>query len=227
VSTSNLDDIVRPRQEALTVIWLAMTASIGVYAMIVSVVTRDWMPGEVGLAAGIVFRLMAVGLTIASIMVPRRMLSAAQITELMRTEPDLKALATRGRSHDADLEELRQLHALPKLDQHLVALVQQFRTPYIVGLAFSEAVAFLGLVFGLMAHNMFASLPLLAAALALNGYHYPRLTKLLDRGRKLQHDEELDSLKQDLQQLEKDLRKRPRMQKPSRPKPPARKPNAG
>lgn len=215
--------MVRPKQEQLTIVWLVLTASIGVYAIIVSVATSQSLPGEVSQLKSLAFCVLGLALAAGCVLVPRKLLSNQDIHKLMRDEPDLRTLATPIGAREPDLEKLRDLSALHKIEQRLIVVLTASRTPYFVGLAFSAALALLGLVFGLSSQNMFASLPLLVGAMALNGYHYPRLEKLFELARRLQKDEVMDGLDKALKVMEKDLgtRKAPRLRKPSHPHAPA------
>ncbi len=210
----HLDEVIRPRIEVLTIVWLAMTASIGVYAMVVAFAAWDVLPRDISPFLAYFLRLVASALVALSVVLPRRLLSDRVVAAHMHKEPQVRALATNLRTGQVDPEELRHLAALPPLDQRLAGLVALAWKPTLIGLALSEAAALVGLVLGLAAQSLFAGLPMLAAALVLNLWHYPRPEPLLERGRKLQGDAEIDALEHDLDQMEKDLRRRPARKAP-------------
>jgi hypothetical protein len=54
------------------------------------------------------------------------------------------------------------------------------------GLGLSVGVALVGFVYGSLSRAVLEAAPFLLTALALNCWHYPRLGKLIDRGRTLQ-----------------------------------------
>jgi hypothetical protein len=224
LETNQFRDLIRQRREALVLVWIGLTASIGVYAFVGSVITEDDLPREVSGIVTALFWLVALGLAGASIQLPRKFWSVRSLKKLMRKPPDLRELARRPRSTDVDGDVLEQLEALPPEEQRLMGVVPYAFKPMLLGLALSEGVALTGLVSMLVHANFFSGFPMLMIAFALNGWHFPRLDKGIDLARKQIPDEELADFNKELRSVERkldpDAHPRPRPRKPSRPQPP-------
>lgn len=225
-AAEKFDALVRACSEKLTVPWLAMTASIGLDSIILSYVAEQG-PLPASLALTCVLAAVGCVLAAASVMVPRRACSDAAISAQMRREPLPRAWSD---SMRLDGDDFHALLGLPKPLQRLFGLIVMSRTPYLIALGLSVAVASLGLVYGLITKSMLYALPWLGVAFALNGLHYPRLEKLMQRGRKLdQPDEEDQELERQLKQMKRERTPAGRMMPGARPsrgsdRPPPRKP---
>jgi hypothetical protein len=147
----------------------------------------------------------------AAIIVPRRMLSDAVLAAHLRSTIDVHRCAMRMNLTDAQRDVFL---ALPPTEQKLFTLTLELERPYTVGLLLVTGVVGSGLVYGLSLRGLIETTPYLLGALALAGLHYPRLTRLIDRGRALlKADEEQAELREvdNLEQV-KQLGARPQQQ---------------
>ncbi len=189
---------VRRRQELLTIPWIAMTIALGLESIVLSVVADS---GPVPVPAWLRYGLAAIGcgLAAASVLLPRRACSDAKVKAQMRCEPDPRVWA---RGMGLDPEQSQILLEMAPAEQRLVGLMRMFVRPHRLGLGLSQAVAASGFLLGLLCRSMLSATPFLLVALALNGWHYPRLGPLVRRGRKLgQADREMLELERQLQQM--------------------------
>ncbi len=216
METNKFDDVIRLRRDDLILPWTVMTASLGVLAVVSSVMTQEKLPSELPIYYGLGFWALALGAIAASITLPQKYLRKAKIIGLMRAEPDLTQLATRVHTRAVDATLLADLTELTKNEQRLVSLTYAALKPLLLGLALSEVLALIGFGWSLVDTNFFAGFPMLVLAFALNAWHFPRVQALLARGSKEIKDEELADFDKDLREMEKDLNKRERPERPRR-----------
>jgi hypothetical protein len=212
------DVLVRERKDILTKPWLVATIIIGVYAGVLAYfgrATSERLPALVAPA----MMLAAAVLGVLSLVVPRLQLGDKQLEARLREPIDAyrwaKTMRLRGPLMDA-------FKALPPEEQRLLALTIPFQRPYLIGLALANGVALVGLAYGFMSKTLVDAAPFLLAALALTAWHYPRLSPLIDRGRKLDRHEEEDQALELLQRIEKKEARAPQSQPPPAPAAPAR-----
>jgi hypothetical protein len=155
---------------------------------------------------------VALGIAALSIQLPRKHLSKARLTAVLSSTPDLRQLATRLAKRQVDGDRLASFQQLPKDEQRLLMLTQAALRPLLIGLACDEALALLGAIYAVVAMNIVAGFPIMLLAFVLNGWHFPRLAKLIERGRKLAPDDELDDFDKSLREIEQGLETRVRRQ---------------
>lgn len=201
---NELTSLLRERKDALTIRWLYSTVGIGVFALIVAWFEQGSprVPRFLTIAVWVATFVLA-GL---SIFLPRRQLSDRDLARQLKKPADAQGWA---RTMKLTPKQAETLAGLPDLEQRLFGLTTLFERPYNLGLKLAGALAVLGLAYGLAAGTLVeATLPLLGA-LALNGWHYPRLQPLVDRGRKL------DSLAEDEEAVRQLTGKGPRAPQPA------------
>ena len=202
--------------------WLGATALIGVYSVILSFVAEE---GPVERPATLRYGSLAVGgaFAVAAFLLPRRATADGVISAHMLREPEMHSVSAQlGLSHDT----YHFLLGIPKPAQRLVGLIDTYRSAYVLGLALSAGVALTGFVLGCVTKNMLESAPFLVSAFALNGWHYPRLAALLDRGRKLDRpSKEVVALERTIEQIQDGTKaSKPGVRASQRPPPRATKP---
>jgi hypothetical protein len=180
------DVLVQERRDILTKPWLGGTVLIGAYAGVLAFVGRS-IAEPLPPIVGPVMMLAGAVLGVLSVVLPRSLLGDKQVQARLKEPVDAYRWAKTMRLRGAHLEAFK---ALPPDEQRLLALTIPFLRPYLVGLALANGVALLGLAYGLMSKTLIEAAPFLLAALALNAWHYPRLTGLIDRGRKLDRGDE-------------------------------------
>lgn len=195
--------------------WTVMTVLLGVMAMLGSALSHDDLPRDLHGAVRALFWLIVLALAVASVVLPRKQLTERHIKGSMRVEPSVKKLATRFPSQQPDPALLSEIGALPKNEQRLLYLLRLSMKPMLIGLALSDGIAVVSVIYSIVAQDLFAGLPMLVIAFALNFWHFPRVERLLDRGRKLSQDESVEEFDKEMRQKERALKPRPR--KPSRP----------
>ncbi len=216
LDSNQFQDLLRQRKDALLLPWTVMTGSIGIWAIVSSVITQEYLPAELPVFVAPLFWVLALVLAGASIALPRKALETPRIKAHMRSVPNLRQLATNLRTKDVDGGLLKQLSELSPSEQRLIGLTHVLLKPLALGLALSEAVAIVGFTFSIVARNFFAGFPMLILAFVLNGWHFPRVERLVELGRKEQPDEDLADFDKNLRDMERELKTRPR--RASRPK---------
>ena len=173
--------LARERADKLTLPWVISTGLMAVYSLVtVGVGFENRVSAPAGLTAA--FAIVAVGLAVLSVWRPRTRLTDEVLLEQLGHRVDTNHWATRMRF---DPTQTSQYKGLPESEQRVLALSLLFERPYYEALAAAAGVALLGLVHGLVTKSFEGAVPFLVAAFALNVWHYPRLTRLIDRGRKL------------------------------------------
>jgi hypothetical protein len=216
---NKLDALVRERKDALSIRWIAATAAIGGYALIVSVVARD-LPQPVSPVLSVLCWIAAAALCALSVVMPRRSLTDKQIARHLERPADPQRWAAVLRLSPGDS---RTLAELPEEEQRVFGLTLAFERPYNVGLALAGALALVGLLYGVLVQGLIEAAPFLVAALALNGWHFPRLRPLIDRGLELAGDDEDAIARGTLAELKARESQRPQAP-PRRPQPRLRRP---
>lgn len=190
---NRLTGLLRERKDALTIRWLGSTVAIGVFALIIAWFEQG--SPRVPLLLTVFVWVASAVLAGLSVWLPRQQLADPHVARRLRLPADAQGWARKMRLTP---EQARTLAALPNLEQRLFGLTLLFERPYTLGLAFAGALAVLGLIYGLIAGTLVeASVPLLGA-LALNCWHYPRLTPLIERGRKLESKAEDEAVVREL-----------------------------
>ncbi len=177
---NKLTVLVRERKDALTIRWLGATMTIGIFALIVAWFERG--SPRLPMPLTIAFWLVGATCAVLSVWLPRKQLTDPLLARQLARPADAKGWA---RQLGLGPEQAGTLAELPDLEQRLYGLTILFERPYTLGLALSGGLAVLGLVYGILARTLVEAMPLLLGALALNCWHFPRLTSIIDRGRKL------------------------------------------
>lgn len=173
--------LARARKEQLTTPWLVSTFVMAIYSPVVLAVAGEGRP-SLPLGATLAFVVLALALGVFSVFWPPTRLADEVLLEHMRERLEPTEWAARMRFDSAQTADYKRL---PESEQRALALSLAFERPYFVALIATAAIALLGFVHGLAAKSFDGVWPFVIAAFALNGWHYPRLTSLIDRGRKL------------------------------------------
>jgi hypothetical protein len=172
---------MRVRKDALTLRWVVATVLIGVYAGVLASLTESVLQPARPVVL-VVLGVLAALLTAGSIVVPRTLLADESLTEPSRMPIDAHRWARRMRLKGAHIDAFV---ALPARAQRIVGLTILFERPYMLGLLFAGGVGVLGLAYGMLTQSLIDAAPFLLVAVALNCWHYPRLSALIERGSKL------------------------------------------
>jgi hypothetical protein len=203
-----LDELVKKQTELLTIPWLGFTASIGAYAIVLSLATDGLYTERLSTAVLIIAGLLACGLAAASIFVPKRLCSDARLSAHMRSEPKQDELESTLREDDR-FEHARDIKGLPKLEKRLLGVALLHGRPLLVGLALANGVAVVGLLIGLAQRSLGAALPFLLLALGLCAVHFPRLSGPIERARKLSGpDEDMLEAARQIRDVRRSLKRR-------------------
>jgi hypothetical protein len=178
--------LMRERADVLTMRWLGVTAAIGALSVALAVFAET-IPAEVPAAAVAVFWVVAVALAVASVLVPRQLMGDKLIAAHMRAPVDAYRWAVQLKLKAASKDVFI---ALPPSEQRVCSLTLMFERPYTIGLGLGFGVALVGFVYGLVSHTLLEAAPFLLSALGLMCWHYPRLGRLVDRGRAVQKADE-------------------------------------
>lgn len=208
---NQVDVLLRERSETLTKLWLGATFAIGAIAVVLSVFAQTLateVPSAVVLLAWLIGGLLAL----LSVVMPQRELADVYLARWLRLPVDAHRWA---KQLKLSIAQRDAFIALPAQEQSVFGLTLLFERPFKLGLGLSVGVALVGLVYGLLTHTVLEAAPFLTAALALNCWHYPRLSRLIDRGRKLQSGAEEEAEARALanlhvEQATKDLPRGPR-----------------
>jgi hypothetical protein len=180
-AVNELTRLLRQRKDALTLRWLAVTVSIGVFGLVLAALAKN-PPDPFPVAAKIAIWVVAATLALLSILLPRRQLTDKHVLQQLAFPVDPQRWARQMR---LDADQSRSLGSLPDLEQRLFGLTMLFERPYTLALGLTGGVAVVGLLYGIVARTMVDAMPILLSALVLNCWHFPRLAKLIERGRKL------------------------------------------
>lgn len=178
--------LARERADKLTVPWVISTGAIALYSLVtVGVGFGNRVSTPVGVTAA--FALVAAVLGVLSVWRPRTQLADGVLLKQLKQRLETNQWAT---SMRLDPTQTAQYKGLPESEQRVLALSLLFERPYFEALAATAGIALLGLVHGLLTKSFEGGWPFFVAAFALNGWHYPRLAGLIDRGRKLYREAE-------------------------------------
>jgi hypothetical protein len=181
-------------------------------------VTNNMFPGPLPVFVVPLFWLVAVAIAALSVLASIRLLTNKDISEHMGSTPEPRQLAKRLRGDELDAEALAALETLTPDEQRLYGLLALQWSPMCIGLGMDLGLALLGCVLAIVAKNFLVGFPMLVLALALNGLHFPRVQRLLARGKKFAKDEELEAFGSELNDIERSLRVKRRKRAP-RPTP--------
>jgi hypothetical protein len=168
----------QPALMTLRIIWFALLASCFVYMAIAYVVLADVKKAGSGLLNPMtptIFAVVSVALAVASFLVPR--IVYQQTTRVMnsKTEEEVASSAFPDRYREAMPK--RVVFAEPETAAKTAFLC--FHTPFILALAFSEAVALLGFLAAQMGYPLPSSLPFFVAGALLIAIRFPRQSTVL------------------------------------------------
>jgi len=185
---NQVDVLLRERAEALTRRWLMATGAVGALAVVLSIQANS-MPEPVSGLVAILAWLAGGLLAVLSVVLPQRELADPYISRWLRAPVDVYRWAGQMKLTP---KQKQVFFALPPEEQSVFGLTILFVRPYMQALGLSLGVALVGFVYGVLCRAVLEAAPFLVASLALNCWHYPRLVKLIDRGRKLQSAAEID-----------------------------------
>jgi F0F1-type ATP synthase membrane subunit c/vacuolar-type H+-ATPase subunit K len=186
MSSTTLRELLRPAMFVNSALWLVLTASIFLYAMVAYLLAqRSPVPTDVPEALQLALTGIAILTGLGSVLVPRVLLSDDRIRKAMGPEPDPATLARHPKLGVVDEERLRRIETLSGWERKLLLLPTLYFTPFILRLALNEAIAIYGFVLAFVAHSFAPMLPFAAAAIILNLGCLPRIDPLLDRAARL------------------------------------------
>lgn len=124
--------------------------------------------------------ILSVVSAILSRWLPGLLLSEGRIRELLEEEPDPETLARNPQTGVVDSDRLNRIRMLSAQEQRLLPVVSASFAPFIVQLAFCEAIALFGFVLGEFSQSFVVVLPFAAAALGLLLTVSPKLDSTLE-----------------------------------------------
>ncbi len=169
----------------MTILWAALIASVGIHVLAAYLATQGQPAVAIAEPVWVVMSLCAAGAAVASLLVPRWSPSNERILRVMRKDIDLRELATNPQSRILDESRLEGLRSLSEHEQRLVGLTRMYFTPFILGMALSEAVAIFGLVLAILGRSPENMLPFAAAAILLMVTKYPNFNSLFERAERV------------------------------------------
>lgn len=173
--------LARERADKLTLPWVVSTSVIALYSLVTVGVGFGKRMSTSGGVMG-AFALVATALAVFAVVRPRTQLTDDILLKQLGQRLETNRWAT---SMRFDPAQTAQYRGLPESEQRVLALTLLFERPYFEALAATAGVALLGLIHGLLARSVDGAWPFFVAAFALNAWHYPRLARLIDRGRAL------------------------------------------
>jgi hypothetical protein len=165
----NLDPAVAQQQRVLTILWAALLASVGLYLGLAYVVTggMDSATDEPAVLV-IAMSIAAVTTAIASLILPRKLLSDDMLRQHLRSaNPASSKAESSGREHRS--ARARGLYMVP----------------WLFGVMLAEAVALFGFVLAFMTGEPALMIPFAIVAAALIAYERPDVPAFIDRAGKL------------------------------------------
>lgn len=186
MSSPTLRELLRPAMVVNSVLWFVLTASIFVYGAVAFLLAQQGPgPSDPPPALPIVFSVLAVLTGLASLLVPRVLLSDRRIRQAMQPDVDPVTLARNPKLGVVDEERLRKIRTLDPSERKLLQLPGLYFTPFILRLVLNESIVIYGLVIAILSHSFAPILPFAAAAVVLNLVCLPRIDPLLERASRL------------------------------------------
>jgi uncharacterized membrane protein YbaN (DUF454 family) len=190
MESPTLSVLLAPMVRVKWLIWAAFNLATILYVALAYV-----MFGRLGLIGSMVppvsqtavLFLLAAITAIASRRVSRWVMPDRRLEELLARGPDPESLARNSQTGEINAQRLQKVRSLDPAEQRLLAASFSLFTPFVVELAFGEAIAIYGLVLSFWSHTFLPVLPFAAVALALNLPLFPKLEPELERLRKLSY----------------------------------------
>jgi hypothetical protein len=184
MQSPTLSAVLQPMERIRRVLWLAFIGVIAIYVCVAYLMfgARGSMgsvaPRNPLFAPFVIISLLTAA---ASRWIPASLLTDRKLRELLQRDPDPELLARNPQTGQVDPERLQKIKMLSAREQRLFVAARAFFTPFVVQLAFNEAIALYGLVLSNMSRSFLPILPFAAVALALQLTVSPKLDPLLDR----------------------------------------------
>ena len=179
-------ELVWPETRSRVIIWIAFHLSIVWGFVLLSLVNSaaGGIPNSTFQVFFWVLSVLGVLTAIGSRIVPPVLLPDRKIRELMTGEPDLDALSRGplGRAHSGLRE---RIEGLSKHEQRLLSVVRLSFVPFVVSLAFGNAVALYGFVLAFLFYSITIYIPFALVGLALNLTVSPKLDSEIERAARL------------------------------------------
>jgi fatty acid desaturase len=188
MESPTLSAMVAPMVSVKWLIWAAFNV-----ATILYVAVAYLMFGRAGSMGSMVppgpqplamFVLAAIT-AIASRRIPKWVMPDRRLHEILTRDPDPESLARNAQTGQVNAQRLQKIKTLAPAEQRLLAASSSLFAPFVVQLAFGEAIALYGLVLSFWSHAFLPVLPFAAIALLLNLPLSPKLAPELERLRKL------------------------------------------
>ncbi len=185
MTTSLLEEVLKPKISMARMIWFFLTLSIGSYLLVAYLVIHfaQLPPPRVAWAGVLKIALLAlsVGQGFLSLILFRRLPGRRRIEGALAKPIDLEALLGTPHGGEADAELLRKGEQLSEVERKIVALYPLFLSSWIVSWALNEAIAIYGLVAATLLRSFPLILPFAALAILLNLLMRPRLELVRER----------------------------------------------
>ena len=184
--SETFNQLVKPTQFIMTILWVALLLSVFVYIVIGFLVTSGNEPRALDGVMVVVLAACAVGCAGASFIVPQMMFSPERIRKHMRSnEVDLEAVAKNPQTQSIDEDKLAKLESMSEIEQRLVGLPALYFAPFILGLALLESVGIFGLILTFLSQDVTYVIPFSGAAIVLMILRRPRLEAIFERAERL------------------------------------------
>jgi hypothetical protein len=161
-----LDTILEAQQRVLTILWLALLGSIGIYTAVAYIVAPAMEPAaEDATVLVIVLSVVAVFTAIASMVVPRKLLPDETLLRHMRSNERASKPNAKLSEHEQRLARVRGLYMVP----------------WLVGAVLAEAVALFGFVLTLLTANPALVIPFAIIGGVLLVLRRPNVVAFIER----------------------------------------------
>jgi hypothetical protein len=174
--------ILAPGVLAARIVWFALLSAIPIYVVVARFVApgTSWeaLPAPALMAT---FATLAIGLAIASVLLPRVYPSDGLLARLVDQEQTPETIAAALAPAAVNVELLRELDAI---ERRLVIVVPVFRVQATLRGALAEGIAVLGFALAILSGGFLYVTPFAGLALVLMLLAYPRVEPLVERARR-------------------------------------------
>lgn len=181
MQSSELREILQPQFLIERIIWGAFNGSLLCYGVVLYVVAQQRTSDLTADSALLeqIFSVIALGVAIGAYFYRRHVFSPERLQKLSFGGLSPQKFTQKPKGADLDLEA--KLEALPQNEQRLVHTAKYLLSRNILGLAFHEIIAILGLVLGFLSQNVLSFVPFAVVALALNMLAFPRTEQMIQQ----------------------------------------------
>ena len=166
------------------VIWLAFIGAIVMYVCVAYLMfgargsMGDLAPHNPLFAPFVIVSLLSAA---GSRWIPASLVSDHKLRAILKRDPNPESLARNPQTGKVDADRLQKIKMLSPHEQRLFVAAGALFAPFVVQLAFNEAIALYGLVLSNVSRSFLPILPFAAVALALQLTVSPKLDSTLKR----------------------------------------------